>query len=281
MRTPLTYYGGKQRLAERLVAEMPPHYAYLEAFAGGLAVLFEKPRAQRETINDLDGAVAAFWEAVRDEPEEFARVVAATPYSRSEWQRCGRNGGCDEDGLGTVERARRLLVKIEQSFARSGTSWSPPSLLADRRGRWQAGTWLNLPERIRLAAGRLEGVALESTDALELLPRFDQAATLIYCDPPYEGEHRREAVWHGYRYDTTPELWGELAEALLAIDTAAVMLSGYPCEATALLEESGWRRVRLDQRRMSAAKLSGDELAPESVWLNPSCQAAQLSLLGG
>jgi DNA adenine methylase len=29
-RTPLTYYGGKQRLASQIVALMPPHRVYLE-----------------------------------------------------------------------------------------------------------------------------------------------------------------------------------------------------------------------------------------------------------
>jgi DNA adenine methylase len=54
-RTPLTYYGGKQRLAAQIVALMPPHRVYLEPFAGGAAVLFAKPRAPRETLNDIDG----------------------------------------------------------------------------------------------------------------------------------------------------------------------------------------------------------------------------------
>jgi DNA adenine methylase len=35
VRTPLTYYGGKQKLASQIVAMMPPHIAYLEPFAGG------------------------------------------------------------------------------------------------------------------------------------------------------------------------------------------------------------------------------------------------------
>lgn len=40
MRTPLTYYGGKQMLAKQIVAQMPAHRVYLEPFAGGAAVLF-------------------------------------------------------------------------------------------------------------------------------------------------------------------------------------------------------------------------------------------------
>lgn len=37
IRTPLTFYGGKQQLASRIVALMPAHRVYLEPFCGGAA----------------------------------------------------------------------------------------------------------------------------------------------------------------------------------------------------------------------------------------------------
>jgi DNA adenine methylase len=88
VRTPLTYYGGKQKSADEIVGLMPPHRIYLEPFAGGAAVLFRKPPVERETLNDLDGAVVAFWRAVRDRPDELAAAVELTPYSREEHQDC-------------------------------------------------------------------------------------------------------------------------------------------------------------------------------------------------
>jgi DNA adenine methylase len=85
VRTPLTYYGGKQRLAAQIVPLMPAHRVYFEPFAGGAAVLFAKPRVERETLNDIDGRVMRFWRALRDRPEDplavaqraRARAVAA------------------------------------------------------------------------------------------------------------------------------------------------------------------------------------------------------------
>lgn len=151
MRTPLTYYGGKQRIASQIVDLLPPGNVFIEAFAGGLAVLFARPRVQREIVNDLDGRVMAFWRALRDHPGELAEVVAATPYSRQEWEFCRAN----PVGKTTVETARRLLVTVDHSYARSGGSWSAPALLQDRRGRWQPGTWENMPSRILAAATRL------------------------------------------------------------------------------------------------------------------------------
>src|SRR6185312_5075642 len=112
-------------------------------------------------------------------------AVAATPYGRSEWRESRSES--DDD----VEAARRLLVNVDQSFSRSRQSWSVPCI-GDGRGRWQPGSWENLPPKILTAAQRLRGVALEHGDAVGLLARWDRPDALIYCDPPYTGTHRLE-----------------------------------------------------------------------------------------
>lgn len=274
MRTPLTYYGGKQRLAPQIVGLMPAHRVYFEPFAGGAAVLFRKPRAERETLNDLDHGVMRFWRALRDRPDDLARAISLTPYGRAEWEYCRDNRDASDD----VEAARRFLVRIDQSFSREGTGWSPPSILFDRRGRWQAGVWENLPAKIAAAADRLSGVVLECGDALKLIPRYDQPDAVIYCDPPYTGGHRLEPA-KGYDHDDTGVLWHDLCEVLSGVENAAVLLSGYPCsEADGL----GWRRVDLRHVRTVQARAGGRlSAAPEGVWLSPQVPEQVASLLDG
>ena len=258
-RTPLSYYGGKQTLAPHIVSLMPRHDAYLEPFAGGAAVFFAKPRADRETLNDIDGQIMAFWRALRDRPEELASAVSLTPYAREEW--LAASEPADDD----VEAARRLLVRIDHSFVREGRSWSPPSLMKDRKGRWQPRTWSDMPRRIRAAADRLAGVCLEHGDAAEMLSRWDFPGSLIYLDPPYLGPGRR-APGKGYDHDLTPDLWPRLVDALLAVKHAAVVLSGYPNDEVARLE---WRSITLKAKRDVPQRGSQSE-APESVWLSPA-----------
>jgi DNA adenine methylase len=260
-RTPLTYYGGKQGLSRQIVPLIPDHRVYLEPFAGGAAILFAKPRAERETLNDLDGTIMRFWRALRDQPEELAAAVAATPYGREEW-RASRDHGVEDD----VEAARRLLVEVDQSFSRSRRSWSPPCL-GDGRGRWQPGSWVNLPPKLLAAATRLQGVALESGDAIDLIGRWDLPDAVIYCDPPYTGQDRLKAG-HGYTVDDDGTLWARLVDALAEVRHAAVILSGYPCEEA---ERLGWRTVDLRMKRTVQSRAGGTlPSAPETLWLSPA-----------
>jgi DNA adenine methylase len=227
-------------------------------------VLFAKPAVERETLNDCDETIMRFWRALREQPEALAASVALTPYGRTEWQ-LSRELEVDDD----VEAARRLLVNVDQSFSRSRQSWSPPSLLRDRRGRWQPGSWANLPPKIRAAAHRLTNVCLECGDALDLIPRWDLPRTVIYCDPPYVGEHRL-TMSKGYAHDAGPDLWTSLVKVLLAVEHAAVILSGYPCEETERLSSSAWREVSLIANRNVQARAGGTlPKTRETVWLNP------------
>lgn len=40
MKTPISYYGGKQTLLKHILPLIPKHKLYTEAFCGGAAVLF-------------------------------------------------------------------------------------------------------------------------------------------------------------------------------------------------------------------------------------------------
>lgn len=46
MKTPISYYGGKQTLLKYILPHIPQHRIYTEAFCGGAAVLFAKRPAE-------------------------------------------------------------------------------------------------------------------------------------------------------------------------------------------------------------------------------------------
>src|SRR5213082_2977986 len=85
---PLKWLGGKTYLAGRIIAMMPPHTHYVEAFGGGLAVLLDKPAAGiSEVVNDIDRELTNFWRVLQDDEQfgRFHRIVQAVLFSEVEW----------------------------------------------------------------------------------------------------------------------------------------------------------------------------------------------------
>ena len=83
MRPLISYYGGKQRLASKLIPLIPPHNVYVEPFAGGAALLFAKGKPEitnnhhyREVLNDKDGRITTLYRVARERPEELIRPLS-------------------------------------------------------------------------------------------------------------------------------------------------------------------------------------------------------------
>lgn len=60
MKAIMKYPGSKWSLSNWIISRFPDHHSYLEPFFGSGAVLFNKPRSNIETVNDLDGNVVNF-----------------------------------------------------------------------------------------------------------------------------------------------------------------------------------------------------------------------------
>jgi len=72
MKTCLSYYGGKSRIATQIVPHIMaiPHTVYLEPYFGGGAVLYAKGKIDRgnndyyrEAVNDINKQLITFWRA--------------------------------------------------------------------------------------------------------------------------------------------------------------------------------------------------------------------------
>lgn len=219
---PFAYYGGKTRLADRIVDMLPPHTHYVEPFAGGLSVLLAKPPVRFETVNDIDGDLMLFWRVLRDRPLDLARVCGLTPHSRAEHAAASDRPDC----LDEVEMARRVWVRLSQG--RSGrirmTGWRnivDPS----RIGMSLPAQMLAYTERLLPVAERLQNVSLESRPALDLVADYGEHPDVcLYVDPPYSGDTGRAV---GYEHEMRGEVdHRELADALRRC-AAGVVLSGY------------------------------------------------------
>lgn len=221
----LKWPGTKWSIANKIVELMPEHKIYLEPFFGSGAVFFTKTPCNTEVLNDLDGEVVNLFKCIRDNPEELARLIYCTPYSREEYRNSYDRSGTD------LERARLFLIRA--NMARAGmqyysSSWrhAGPVLGAQSKQR-VTGDWNKLPERILEAAERLKDAEIENTDAIELIKKYNTKDCLIYADPPYLLSTRRQRY---YNVEMTEEHEHEKLLEALKMHSGPVLISGYDSE---------------------------------------------------
>ena len=66
MKPPIRWYGAKTLTAKNIVALMPNHRAYVEPFAGSLAVFFAKSKSKVEVVNDLHSDLVNLYRVMRE-----------------------------------------------------------------------------------------------------------------------------------------------------------------------------------------------------------------------
>jgi DNA adenine methylase len=177
---PLAYIGGKRRLAAQIIALLPPHVTYVEPFAGGAQVFFQKPPSRVEVLNDLDAEVVNFLRVCQSHAPELARWLRYAVSSRRLFDLFATQA---VDALTDVQRAARFLYLQKNCFggmrrkrAYGYVASRPTKFPADR-----------LPSLLNKTAARLAQTQLENRPYEEVLKAFDRPTTLFYCDPPYVG----------------------------------------------------------------------------------------------
>ncbi len=257
----LKYPGSKWRIAEWIISYFPKHHSYLEPFAGSLAVLFNKPPSDIETVNDLDLNIVNLFQCIREDPDRLAKIVEATPYSRYEYDQMYYA----DDPECKYEKARRFLVKCWQGHGYRVNQYKV-GWKNDVQGRERAYAmkhWSDLPDRVLLAAERLKHVQVECMPAIELIKRFRFPKVLIYCDPPYLMSTRTSHVKRQYSAEMlTEQDHIELLEVLMQ-HPGPVVISGYESKLyREMLDDRGWSRTAIQSNDQS------NRPRKEIIWMN-------------
>ncbi len=219
----LRYPGSKWRIANFIISHFPAHHSYLEPFFGSGAVLFHKAASNIETVNDLSGDVVNLFRVIREAPEELARQIAFTPYSRAEYE-----AAWESEPKDAIEKARLFLIKSCQGHGfrcNEKTGWKNDVI--GREKAYCVKDWNRLSGSIIEVASRLKQVQIEQMDAGKLIKRFNYPGVLIYADPPYLLSTRSREQ---YSYEmTSEEEHVRLLEILLQHKGDAI-ISGYDNE---------------------------------------------------
>lgn len=188
MKSPLNYFGGKSKLAKRIVPMIPAdHECYCEPFSGAAWVLFAKEPSRVEVINDLDGELVNFWRIVQNHLQPFLEYFKHAVISRKLFE---IENAKRPELLTDLQRAVRYYYIQRQSYAGKtkgrtfNTGPSQPSSL----------NLSTIEESLLETHWRLQRVTIEHLHAVDCIERYDRPATFFYLDPPYFFSKRDYAV---------------------------------------------------------------------------------------
>jgi DNA adenine methylase len=265
----MPYFGGKTLMATWVNQYLPRSAsAYIEGFAGSLAVGMARRPAPFEVVNDFDPGVANLYRVLKERPVALQNALRFTLHSRAEHARCRQAekdraaGRLSEDAL---EWARRHVVLVRQSYsAMFGGSWGYV-----REG---GSSFHRVVDLIPPAAARLRNAAVENLHFRDLITKHENLGpdALWYLDPPYVPETRvAETV---YRCEMSLEEHRQLMELITRIE-GMVVLSGY---RSALYDAalSDWVRIeKVVPCYASGVKSKTKPMRTECLWLNPAAVA--------
>ncbi len=243
MKTPITYYGGKQNMLKYIIPYVPEHTTYIEPFAGGAALFFAKEPARLNVINDRNRELVNFYEISKTKHGELSALVQATVHSRS----------LHSDAIviyhnphlfDPVRRAWALWVLSKMSFC---------SKLGGTFGYEKKGN--KTAKRIINAAlffddtlqQKLEQTTIENEDALKVLERYDSEHAFHFVDPPYINTN--QGHYGGY----TEKDFVALLDILIGLK-GKWMLTMYPAQVLdAYVKKHSWRVVEVE-KTLAASK---------------------------
>lgn len=180
MKTPISYYGGKQTVLKYILPLIPGHKIYTEAFCGGAAVLFAKHRVDAEIINDLNMDLTTFYWMAKVNYQKLKTEIDKTIHSRD--MHVHATHILNYPVFFTqAQRAWVVWALCKMSFA---------SMLDGSFGYDFSG---GMPKKLHNAkdefteqlCARLESVTIENRDALQVISCYDSADTFHFVDPPY------------------------------------------------------------------------------------------------
>lgn len=279
----MRYQGAKWRLAPWIIEHFPAHACYVEPYGGSAAVLLTKTPSSREVYNDINDEVVTLFNVIRDDAmrQALLRLLAMTPYSRTEFEfakersHAHRDGhGKIENGMGAVIVAHKLLVRAQMTFNDAASRGRGDFRLdTSRPGVSLQELWRELPDNVLSVTERLRSVLIENTDAYNVIKNHDRKDTLFYLDPPpIHNSHdydvgRDEVVMSEHEHEHMLNMVLQRA--------GMFVISG---DDNSLYNDMlrGWSK---HIKQVAAGGHSTDTMDKQAVlWLSPNCQQKQLDM---
>lgn len=235
MKTPITYYGGKQKLASTILKMIPTHKLYCEPFIGGAAIFFAKDPSAVEVINDVNKELVNFYRVVQNEFVELEKEIRITLHSRDLFRKASVIYN-NPDMFSEIKRAWAVWCLAAQGFAGiMDGSWG-----YDINKNTTTKKIINKRDSFTEDyAIRLQNVQIECADAIRIIRSRDSKESFFYCDPPYFNSDC--AHYDGYSLDDFENLLKTLAGM-----EGKFLLSSYPSSILKQYKKAhNWSQVEI------------------------------------
>ncbi len=230
LKTPIAYYGGKQKLAAKILSLIPEHVLYAEPFLGGGAVFFGKQPSEIEVLNDTNCELINFYKVVQNDFVDLQKEIRITLHSRN-FHRKAQVIYNNPDMFTEIKRAWAVWVLSTQSFSAQLNGSFGYDKTTNRTTQRIANNRASFTENM---AFRLQNCQIECTDALYVIQSRDASHSFFYCDPPYFNSNCGH--YDGY----SEQDFENLLKRLSAIK-GKFLLSSYPSDLLLkYTKASGW-----------------------------------------
>ena len=234
MKTPISYYGGKQQLAKTILSIIPEHRLYCEPFFGGGAIFFAKSPAEAEIINDSNGELINFYEVVKRNFKALEKEINLSLHSRRQHD-YARIIYYNPDLFDPVKRAWAVWMLASSSYGcMLGATYD-----YDRTGKTSQKIKHKRESFAHDYAIRLQSTQIECCDALRIIKSRDVPDGFFYLDPPYVGAD--QGHYDGY----TQTDFDELLQVLQNLK-GKFLLSSYRNKNLAeVSKRNGWYTIEI------------------------------------
>ncbi|GAB6011434.1 DNA adenine methylase [Viscerimonas tarda] len=187
MRTPITYYGGKQNMLKFIRPLIPAHELYCEPFCGGAALFFDKEPAKVNVINDLNSELITFYKVVATQSDDFRAEVLRTLHCRQQHEHAWHIYN-HSDFFSDIQRAWAVWALSKMGFAGqlSSSFGFDKSECRHPKKMTNAKLSLVIDEGLK---NLLEKTTIECDDAFKIIARYDCPQAFHFIDPPYVGSN--------------------------------------------------------------------------------------------
>lgn len=259
----ISYFGGKYPHLKWLTSCFPQgNYHFVDAMCGSanVALNVDYPLI---TINDMNDEVVNLFRVLRDNFDEFTRLVYFTPFSRAELNNIITDAINGVD-LSEVERARRYFVKSQLGYGANGSQnnhygagfeWT-----LHKTNYYRVDNWNLKLARLGKIVDRLRHMQIESKDALELYDDVNRPGNVVYFDPPYLLSLRKSKK--RYKVEQQDDFHIRLAEKI-KIARCYVAVSGYDSPLYAELFKGMYKSADI-LKRSNVGKIE----TRECLWTN-------------